>query len=115
MKTDIFLEADFPKLAQDAIGPHGSMPYMKIEIVDYQRLWRPWQKALIIKVLSRNISHKLLMERNMDIRILTVPRNLNRWSHRHRLHWHELQLFLNLQMGANWRKELLVLGCFPSV
>lgn len=67
MKTDIFLEADFPKLAQDAIGPHGSMPYMKIEIVDYQRLWRPWQKALIIKVLSRNISHKLLMERILKL------------------------------------------------
>ncbi|KAI5676511.1 hypothetical protein M9H77_07461 [Catharanthus roseus] len=43
------------------------MPCMTIDFANYQHLWCPWQKALIIKVLGRNISHKLLMQRISEL------------------------------------------------
>lgn len=40
---------------------HGLLSRIKINLVYYGLLLRPWQKALIIKVLGRNISRKLFM------------------------------------------------------
>lgn len=64
---DVFLEADLPSLIQQAATAHSSMPCMKVDLEEYQRLWRPWQKALIIKALGQNIAHKLLMQRISEL------------------------------------------------
>lgn len=64
---DSFLELDLHKMSQVMADSHGFLSCMKIDLEDYQRLWMPWRKALIIKILARKILHKLLMQQILEL------------------------------------------------
>lgn len=50
---DEFVATDLPRLERLAANPDESLICMQISLYDYKQLWRPWQKALIIKILGQ--------------------------------------------------------------
>lgn len=44
-----------------------AMPVIDFTLEECQQLWKPWRKALILKVLGRNVSFKVLEQRTRDL------------------------------------------------
>lgn len=69
-EVDIMLEGDWPDPTHNTTFDHGNLPSMDITFANYQLLQWPWRKILIIKVLGRNIVHKLLIQHISELKKL---------------------------------------------
>lgn len=60
---------DLSNLVDPLSVPEGdlSLPVIDFSIEECQELWKPWKKALILKLLGKSVSFRVLEQRTKDL------------------------------------------------